>query len=250
LQWISDHLSQTVRAIKGEALSLNLIHGYWEVSRESFSPLRAKNVVLAIGAEPKNLAYSHPSSIPLEEALDPGKLARKVHPGDTIAVFGSSHSAILVLAHLVPLKPKMIYNFYRSPHLYALAMKDWILFDNTGLKGFAANWARRHLDKALPPHLERYSVSNPAFEERFALCNKVIYAVGFERRKLPVIEQFPEASHQETTGIIAPGLFGIGIAYPQVKLDPLGNREERVGLWKFMDYLNTTLPIWLDTASR
>lgn len=244
LQWVTDHLTSVVRTIQGEAVALNLEGGWWEVKTMS-SLIRAKNVILCIGAETKLLPLAHPTVIPLEIALNPAKLAQEIDPQDVVGVFGSSHSAILALANLMTLKPKMIHNFYRSPHIYAVELGDWILFDNVGLKGSAAKWARQHLDGPLPKNLNRCLTSDKTFEEVLALCNKVIYAVGFERRKTPVMEQFPSASYQETTGIIAPGLFGLGIAYPQAQLDPLGNREYRVGLWKFMDYLNTMLPIWL-----
>lgn len=203
---------------------------------------------MATGADPKQLLHAHPAVISLETALDPAKLEKTIRPNDTVGVFGSSHSAILVLANLAKIAPKQIHNFYRSPHLYALELEDWILFDNTGLKGFAASWARQHLDGIWPQNLKRCLVSNPAFEELLATCSKMIYAVGFERRTLPVIEPFPNAEYQETVGVIAPGLFGLGIAYPQAKFDPIGNKEYRVGLWKFMDYLNTIMPIWLKLA--
>jgi len=191
----------------------------------------------------------------LETALNPSALAAAVKEGDVVGVFGASHSAVLVLANLVQTKAKTVHNFYRSPHLYAVDLHDiergdWILFDDTGLKGFAADWARKHLDGCLPENLQRCHVSDPEFEERLALCNKVVYAVGFDRRKLPVLEQFQKAEYQETTGIIAPGLFGFGIAFPQAQFDPLGNLQRRVGLWKFMDYLNGILPIWLKYANR
>jgi hypothetical protein len=45
-------------------------------------------------------------------------------------------------------------------------------------------------------------------------------------------------------GIRGPGLFGLGIAYPEVKTDPLGSVEYQVGLWKFMVYLNKVMPVW------
>lgn len=250
LQWVTDHLSSSVKTIHGEALALNLRNGCWEVKTRSSSLIRAKNVILAIGAEAKTLPYAHPPLLPLEVALNPHQLADQIDPQDVVGVFGSSHSALLALMNLMALKPKMVHNFYRSPHLYAVEMQDWILFDNTGLKGLAAQWARQHLEGTPPENLKRLLVSDRAFEEVLAVCTKVIYAVGFERRKLPVLEQFPDAGYQETTGIIAPGLFGLGIAYPEAKLDPLGNREYRVGLWKFMDYLNTALPLWLKYANR
>lgn len=163
-----------------------------------------------------------------------------------MGVFGSSHSAVLVLANLA--KAKQIHNFYRSPHLYAVEMGNWILFDNTGLKGFAAGWAREHLDGHLPKNLKRTLVSDPTFKEVLAMCTKVIYAVGFEKRAIPIIEPYPNATYQENVGVIAPGIFGLGIAYPQAQLDPFGHKEYRVGLWKFMDYLNCVMPIWLKLA--
>jgi len=143
----------------------------------------------------------------------------------------------------------MVHNFYRSPHLYAVELEDWILFDNVGLKGHAAKWARAHVDGTLPKKLTRCQVADTKFEELLACCNKVVYATGFENRRTPVIEQFPGARYQETTGIIAPALFGFGIAYPQAQFDSFGNREYRVGLWKFMDYLNTVFPIWAKYGS-
>jgi hypothetical protein len=46
-------------------------------------------------------------------------------------------------------------------------------------------------------------------------------------------------------GILAPGLFGVGIAFPQYKTDPLGFGQYRVGLAKFMEQVNESLPLWL-----
>ncbi|HEY5236271.1 MAG TPA: pyridine nucleotide-disulfide oxidoreductase, partial [Rhabdochlamydiaceae bacterium] len=56
--------------------------------------------------------------------------------------------------------------------------------------------------------------------------------------------------YDDKTGIIAPGLFGLGIAFPESRLGPLGHLDYRVGLWKFMDYLNSILPIWTEYANR
>lgn len=249
LQWITDQLLKKVVHHRVEALGLNRMHGWWEV-KTTGPTLRAKNLILAVGADSKTLPYSDLTAIPLEVALCPAKLKQVIDAKDVVAVFGSSHSAVLVLANLLQLELKKVYNFYRSPHVYAVDLEKWILFDDTGLKGFAATWARKNLDGSLPQKLERILVSDHAFEESLALCTKVVYAVGFERRKLPVLEQYENVQYHETTGIIAPGLFGLGIAFPQAKLDPLGNRTLRVGLWKFMDYLNAIFPIWLKIAHQ
>lgn len=244
LQWITNHLIQKVQPIHEEAIALNLTSGNWEVKTKT-TQIVAKNVILGIGSEPKTLSYPHAELIPFDVSLNPDQLAQHVHSKDVIAVFGASHSAVLILASLMKTNVKMVYNFYRSPLLYAVELEDWILFDNTGLKGFAADWSRQNLDGKWPAKLKRLLVSDHTFEEVFALCNKVVYAVGFERRKLPVLEQYEDLTYNATTGIIAPGLFGLGIAFPQAKLDRLGNLEHRVGLWKFMDYLNEMIPIWL-----
>lgn len=244
LKWVTMHLRKQVHSFREIALALNLKNNKWEVTTESNS-YHAKNVILAIGAETKNLSYPGKENIPLDVALNPEKLAKVVKPTDTIGVFGSSHSAVLILANLEKIKTKTIVNFYRSPHHYAIPMGDWILFDNTGLKGYAADWAKKNLDGKHPGNLKRILISDHAFEEILSQCDKVIYAVGFEKRATPVLEQYSSIRYNDKTGIIAPGLFGIGIAFPEAKYDPLMNLEYRVGLWKFMDYLNNILPIWL-----
>lgn len=37
----------------------------------------------------------------------------------------------------------------------------------------------------------------------------------------------------------------MGIAFPQYAQDPYGYGQFRVGLKKFMDYLDAVLPLWL-----
>lgn len=244
LQWITDHLKQRVQVFQSMAMALRLFNNHWEVKTKEKSVF-AKNVILAIGSEPKTLSYPEIEAIPLETAFNPQKLSQSIAAQDTIAIFGSSHSAVLALANVLSLKPKSVINFYRSPHRYAIFLEDWILYDDTGLKGFAAEWAKKHLDGSMPGNLHRISVTDHTFNESLALCNKAIYAVGFEKRKLPVLEQYENLDYDDKTGIIAPGLFGIGIAFPQAKLSPLGHLDHRVGLWKFMDYLNSILPIWI-----
>ncbi len=244
LQWITERLKEKVYSFNTHADALQKEGKFWRIITRA-QAIFAKNIVLCTGAEPKQLAHGSHEIIPLETALKPHLLKKEIHQEDIVGVFGSSHSAVLAMANLLPCSPKKIYNFYRSPHRYAVELNDWILFDDSGLKGFAANWAKKHLDGEPPKNFQRCRIDDTTFEESFALCNKIIYAVGFETRKTPVIEPYLECGYQKTTGIIAPGIFGLGIAYPQTKYDPLGNLEYRVGLWKFMDYLNTVLPMWL-----
>lgn len=250
LEWVTKQLLKKVNHLKEEALSLKFQEGYWHVHLSN-KVIKAKNVILATGAEPKTLTLDNaPETIPLEMALDPDQLQKTIQPHDTIGVFGSSHSAVLILAHLMEAGVHKAYNFYIEPHVYAVYLDDWILFDDLGLKGFAAEWARKYLDGKLPSNFERHLVTHPSFTTHLTKCNKVIYAVGLERRKAPTIEPYNSLDYQRTTGIIAPQLFGVGVAFPQAKFDRLGNLEYRVGVWKFMDYLTHIVPIWLQYGAK
>ena len=244
LQWVTDHLRAKVHSFEDFAMALNLKNNRWEV-KTKHKRHQAENVILAIGSEPKTLTHSGREIIPMDVALNPEKLGEVVSSSHTIGVFGASHSAVLILASLEKLKVKKVINFYRSPHTYAVPMGDWILFDNTGLKGYAATWAKKYLDGEHPPRLKRLLTTDHTYEEALSECDKVIHAVGFERRQVPVLEQYISMEYNDKTGIIAPGLFGFGIAFPEAQYDPLMNLEYRVGLWKFMDYLNKMMPLWM-----
>lgn len=243
LQWVSHHLCEKVHAIRGKAETLKLNKRVWEITLENNS-LSAQNVILANGAEPRNLPF-HTTMIPLQDAMDAERIKHHLTKNDTVAVFGSSHSAILVLRNLVENAVNRIVNFYRAPLRYAVYMQDWILFDDTGLKGPTAQWARENIDGDLPKNLERIFSNKENIEHHLPQCTKAIYAVGFERRTSPTIENLGVVHYIEQCGIIAPGLFGLGIAFPEAKYNPFGMLEYRVGLWKFMDYLNRIMPVWL-----
>lgn len=244
LQWVTNHLRTNVMAIEDKVSELMMESRAWKMLFHQRDPIVAKNVILALGAEPKDLYFPAITKIPVQDAMDPERINKQLSEEDTVAVFGSSHSAILVLKNLVEHKVNKIINFYRSPLKYAVYLDDWILFDDTGLKGIAAEWARHHLDDKLPQNLQRVYSNNDHIAHYLPQCNKAVYAVGFERRLLPIKSLGP-LEYIEQCGIIAPGLFGLGIAFPEAKLNPLGILEYRVGLWKFMDYLQQILPIWL-----
>ncbi len=244
LQWITDHLSERVDVYRTTATALSLAGGRWVIDT-SGQQLFSRNVILAVGAVPKKLEYSALNEIPVEVALDPGKLAEEPLDGATVAVFGSSHSTMIALPNLLRHPVKRVINFYRSPLQYAVYFDDWILFDDVGLKGKAAEWARHNIDGVLPDRLERYSIFGTDFEDKLAECERVIYTVGFERRKLPETPQWGELEYNPRNGIIAPGLFGVGIAFPEYAPDRYGYGQYRVGLKKFMDFLHSVLPLWL-----
>lgn len=244
LVWITRHLCERVQAFQTTATELFLRERQWTIVTDQ-QQLVSRNVILATGAVPKRLSYPHLREIPVEVALDPAKLAEQPLDGATVAVFGSSHSSMIVMPLLLRRPVRKVINFYRSPLTYAVYLDDWILFDDTGLKGQAAAWARSNIDGIYPEKLERCWTSSPEFDEKLQECDLVVYTIGFERRTLPVTSQFGRLDHNRRNGIIAPGLFGLGIGFPEYAEDPYGYGQYRVGLKKFMDYLNSVLPLWL-----
>jgi hypothetical protein len=243
LQWITDQLAERVVAIKARATRLELRERRWEMHTDN-STVLSDNVVLAIGSEPRRLSHPGLQEIPLDVAVDPYKLGTEPLDGATVAVFGSSHSSMLVLPNLLRRPVAQLVNFYQHPLRYAVEFGDWTLFDDTGLKGQAAQWARENIDGELPERLQRCHVSDPRFDELLGQCDRVVYTVGFEPRRIDAAQWGP-LRHNPANGIIAPGLFGIGIAFPAYRTDPTGFGEHRVGLQKFMEQLDTCMPIWL-----
>lgn len=245
LQWISDQLRVRVVSNYTAVERLFLNNTLWTLVTDCQS-FNARHVILATGALPAVLYHPEKDVIAFEQAIDKNKLAELIDNEETYAVFGSSHSALIIVRHLVELGAKRIINFFRSPCRYAMEMDGWTLFDNTGLKGQTAVWAREHIDGVLPENLERYQATDSNIDHYLPQCSKVIYAVGFKQRNRLIIEGYEQPEHDPYLGTIAPGLFGFGIAYPELKTDPLGHVESQVGLWKFMNYLNKVMPIWLD----
>ena len=243
LVWISQHLCERVAVHKTTATQLLLENRQWAV-QTPHGVITSRNVVLAVGSTPKKLKYSI-EEIPLEDVLDPNRLQEHCLDGATVGVFGSSHSSMIALPNLLATPVGKVINFYRSPLRYAVYLDDWILYDDIGLKGKAATWARENIDGRLPERLARYSVHAPEFEEMLQTCHRVVYTIGFERRPCPVTPQWGRLEHNATNGILAPGLFGLGIAFPAYATDPLGFAQHRVGLQKFMRHLTAVLPLWL-----
>lgn len=248
LQWITNHLITTVCSIYGRAIRLEFSEGIWTLELER-GELSAQKVILAIGGSPKSLSVETRSQtvIQLEIALNPELLKLACSQKDTVAVFGSSHSAFLAMANLSDRKAQII-NFFRSPHCYAIYLEDKIFFDNQGLKGFTAEWVKRHIDLPWASNLRRILISDPNFQTELSRCNKVIYAVGFERRNSLIVKGINLSDYNSKTGVIGPNLFGLGLAFPQAIPTLLGQPEFRIGVWKFLDFLHQAFPIWFHSS--
>ena len=243
LRWVSDRLREKVVAKKTRVSELFIKNGAWQLHCADQS-ITAKKVILALGADAKSLDFPEISKIDMVTALTPSQLKNACHQNDVVAVFGSSHSAMIAIRHLVELGVSKIINFYQSPLRYAVLMNDWILYDDTGLKGETAKWVREHISKNPLSNLERYLSTDEHIETYLPKCTKAIYAVGFQPRHLPV-PAVSLAHYDFSNGIIAPGLFGTGIGFPLRVMDPFGREEWNVGVWKFLKNMRRTLPLWL-----
>lgn len=235
---------------------------------------------------------SHPTSVPvpvagldnlqrldLDVVLKPSDLVSIIprSHSQTIAIVGASHSAILALFNLFDLArtthPHLrVKWFTRHPLRYAEFMDGWILRDNTGLKGMAADFARQQLEDAALAKSEagrfisKVDCSGGPKREKeqmaahLPLCSHLVQAVGFTRDPLPELSidgyalDKPQFDHDSggfmtESGRAVRGLFGAGIAFPERVVDPHGNVEYAVGLWKFMRFLKKVTPQWVVASS-
>lgn len=200
----------------------------WDVKLNDGEPVLASRLILCTGSSPiskplpilERLRLASLQEINLDTALAPSILARTFEPGaaasqpspsPTVAVVGASHSAILVLMNLVELArtshPRLrIKWFTRNRLRYAEYMDGWILRDNTGLKGQAAEWARQNLDFDFDDddddNHNAFADRSPvrdlvtrvwtaggreeqAYQTELPGCTHIVQAVGYENHPLP-----------------------------------------------------------------
>lgn len=245
LQSVTEILQKNVPFTQDRVQSLALKEARWQLQLRSGKSMTAKNVILAIGAEAKALPWQKVESVPLEKVINDGCIEKYFTTEDVVAVVGSSHSAMIAVRHLCERPVKKVINFYLNPLRYAVHFGErGILFDDSGLKGPTAAWSKKHIDGRWPENLDRIYASPENIQAHLPQCNKVVYAVGFQRRHIEV-QGYPQLNYHESLGILAPGLFGLGVAFPEKYRDSFGHEDYRVGLWKFMDYLKRVLPVWL-----
>ncbi len=246
LAWITARLMQKVTVFKGLINKIAMKDRVWILSSPEGDNFLTNNVILATGSEPSTLPIQTKEIIPLETALNKEALANAVEGKKRIAVMGSAHSAIIIVRDLLELGVPQVDNYYLEPLRYAIFFPDWTLFDNTGLKGKTAIWAKENLHGNLPKNLNRYLSTPENLEANISDTDATIFATGFKRRRLKIEGFKDNYDYNPHCGIIAPGLFGFGIAFPEKTIDRFGHQELSVGLWKFMDYLKRVMPVWLN----
>ncbi len=246
LEWVTHHLRTKVRSV--QAVVNNIAHkdGIWHVHTAEHVII-APRVVLATGSQPKDPLYqaqAHQTIIPLDAALDASTLPAHVTPTDVIAVVGSAHSAFLVLKNLCALPTAKIVHIANTPVCYALEAGRHIFYKHTGLKGLVARWAREVYENNPPPNLVK-KIGEMCTLSDLAACNKIIYARGYQRSPVPGLSSELLNNYDSHTGVIAPGLFGIGIAFPELVLDASGQYEYAIGLNGFMHFAQRVVPEWI-----
>lgn len=208
----------------------------------------SRNVILATGSHPISLNYTIPitqcnpvchtvqrsvNDIPLDTAIDRYELSRLISPHDRVAVIGSGQSAVLLLMFLQELGVRDVINFYTISHDETIA----------SLKAETLEWAQQHLSS-----VHRIYNDDRNREQWLSQCNKVIYAVGYERNSLPRIRH-ASINLDNNQGIIGPHLFGVGIAFPEKEQQPNGRWIHRVGMTSFTRFLCKNVPLWLNVAT-
>lgn len=279
-QMLSDGLraDERVDSIHGKVKKIRRHEGGWFLPEHD---IKAKKVVLAQGSHPRpwplvlrGREFRHIQKIDLETCLKPSELKTVVSAGSVVGVVGSSHSAVLAIKNLYEIPGVKIVNFYRSPLLYAEYKDDWILYDNTGLKGIAADWGKEVLEHPDIEKLTRVDMKAEGayrgpgnrserdfYQKALKRCSHLVAAVGYVENEWPAIRGISWPANARDThahfdphtgkftnakidGEPVPGLYGAGIAYPETVTDKAGNVESAVGWFKFMKFLKRVGPEW------
>jgi hypothetical protein len=163
-----------------------------------------------------------------------------------------------------------IINFQRREILFAEYRDDGIVWDNSGLKGRTAEWAREHMSNSSEEGENeskdgiikqiRFDKSRKSEEEIYEnylpQLTHLIYAVGYRRNPLPPIkinsikvkdeqlefDMHSSGFHYKNERV--KGLYGTGIAFPEETEDPEGHVEAAVGFGKFVKFAERVKGEW------
>lgn len=255
---LSDRLrkpNESVQSIKEFAEKV-VFKDLWSIHLSNQQIVQARAVILAVGSHPKAGFIHHRSVVDVDTALCKDRLVGIINKSDKIAVFGNSHSAMLIIKNLkeIGANPTCI---YKHPPLYALyGVGNQIIYDNTGLKGVAAEWTRQHW-----AGLQKIRFHQEMKVDDF---DHAIFATGFERNSTLQIEHennvlkagdlIKENGHLlDGQHHVIPGLFGVGIAFPgKDTYEHEGQMivEDSVGLFKFCRHCEKEVSIILSYLQK
>ncbi len=246
LKDITHYLRGKIVARKNRITQLNFENKEWQIALSNDIQFSSHNVVLATGSHPRTLNYPCKEEVPLDLALDKPTLAKLVERDETIALIGGSHTAILILKYLYELGIQRIINFFRHPTTYYFDMGEGNPTNPNGLRGVVAKWAYNILEKQQPPNIIRIQNTTTARSSWLPVCDKIIYAIGYERNEIPLLNSNShQLDYDSSTGVISPRLFGIGIAFPEQVIDEASKPRNLIGLLDFMTYAQHIIPEWM-----
>ena len=176
----------------------------WFIQLKVGPSLKATILLVATGSDPKHLNLPYPS-IPLPVALNQERLGEYVKKDDHILVFGTAHSATLIVRNLVDCGATVT-NFYATAKPFYFDRDG----DYDGLKQDAAEIADKILSNQLPVRM--VSIQDTAnLIRQTKKVNGVVYAIGFESRN-----PFGLKDYDGEPGKLneVPNAWGFGIAYP------------------------------------
>jgi cation diffusion facilitator CzcD-associated flavoprotein CzcO len=222
--------------------------GLWSVVAGS-TPVHARRVILAPGAEPRTLPLGCPPSIPLEVALDAGRLRHYGVAGKKVLVVGTMHSGALVIRNLLKLcGAAKVMALYNTPTPFVWDRDN--AYD--GLKGEAAEIAdaiQAGDDSYGPTVLELIPTSDMVGLLRAGRqADWAVYAMGFVPRETCelIVDGVPVATrpYDGATGALkeAPRAWGFGVAYPNSAPDGV---HWDVSVAAFLEHMKRQLPALL-----
>jgi len=211
------------------------------ITLDSGKVILAETVILCTGVQPRVLNYDVPC-IPLDIALDVGRLGNYVKKGQSVMVFGLNHSGTLVLGNLAQLCSR-IYGVYRGPKPFVFGRED--VYD--GIKQEAAVIADNILAGGMPScTLLSLTDSEKDVTRIIRYCDYVIYCVGFKQRGLSIKNDgviVELSAYNSTTAQLAEGvsIWCYGAGFPN-KTDYKGQVYYDVGIPSFVNYMLRTFP--------
>ena len=220
---------------------INIKEGSYCITLDSGKMILAESIILCTGVQAKVLNYDVPC-IPLDIALDAGRLGNYVKKGQSVMVFGLNHSGTLVLANLAKLCSR-IYGVYRGAKPFIFARDD----EYDGIKQEAAIIADSILAGDMPScTLLSLTNSEKDVTRIIRYCDYVIYCVGFKQRGLSIKNDgamVELSAYNSTTAQLAEGLsiWCYGAGFPN-KTDYRGRLHYDVGIPSFINYMLRTFP--------
>lgn len=236
---ITQHFHSLVDSCSGTVKELKYDQNQWYIYIKKQRRIdRADKVILATGSHPIDLNYQrslYTQTIPLDLAIDEIKLSEYINSTDTVAVIGSGQSAVLIMKYLDELGVSQTIN------LYKMTLEESV----KSLKAITKKWAVKFLLRKNQDSIIRVPNTVNNREKWLPQCNKIIYAVGYERNPLPKIRGigFDTEAHD---GILSLNLFGVGIAFPSISEDSEGHVIRRVGFTSFTRFLDEHVPSWIE----